>query len=157
VVSFLLQLCYLLQFHLILYVRFETVERVVNGTYTMQKRWIEQHELGWNQSKAQASAQEMYKRIFSMKFLPPGRGLWSMGSAITEQRGLYAALNNCAFVSTESMNVEPSKPFVFLMDLSMLGYFMRTFQSLLIMVALVLDLTLKEREVCLLKGLKIKE
>ena len=87
----------------------------------MQKRWIEQHELGWNQSKAQQSAQEMYKRIFNMKFLPPGRGLWSMGSAITEERGLYAALNNCAFVSTESMHVEPSKPFVFLMDLSMLG------------------------------------
>jgi hypothetical protein len=33
------------------------VERVVNGTYNMQKRWIEQHELGWDARKAQASAQ----------------------------------------------------------------------------------------------------
>ena len=32
---------------------FETVERVVNGTYNMQKRWIEHHELGWNARKAQ--------------------------------------------------------------------------------------------------------
>lgn len=44
-----------------------------------------------------------------------------MGSSITEERGLYAALNNCAFVSTETMRDDPSKPFVFLMDASMLG------------------------------------
>ncbi len=62
-----------------------------------------------------------YDRIFNMKFLPPGRGLWAMGSPLTEQRGLYAALNNCAFVSTESMRTDPVKPFVFLMDASMLG------------------------------------
>lgn len=41
------------------------------------------------------SAQEMYDRMFAMKFLPPGRGLWAMGSSITEERGLYAALYNC--------------------------------------------------------------
>jgi len=57
----------------------------------MQKQWIEQHQLGWNPWKvlpagcfathsefiaqAQKSAQEMFKRIFEMKFLPPGRGL----------------------------------------------------------------------------------
>jgi ribonucleoside-triphosphate reductase len=100
---------------------FETVERVVNGTYNMQKRWIEEHGLGWNSKKAQKSAQEMYTRIFEMKFLPPGRGLWAMGSPITEQRAMYAALNNCAFVSTEFLREEPTKPFTFLMDASMLG------------------------------------
>jgi adenosylcobalamin-dependent ribonucleoside-triphosphate reductase len=99
----------------------ETVERVVNGTYTMQRRWIEQHGLGWQQSKAQRSAQEMYDRIWQMKFLPPGRGLWAMGSPLTEERGTYAALNNCAFVSTAELSAEPTKPFVFLMDMSMLG------------------------------------
>lgn len=56
-----------------------------------------------------------------MKFLPPGRGLWAMGSPITEQKGLYAALNNCAFVSTDSMVESPAKPFAFLMDMAMLG------------------------------------
>lgn len=101
---------------------FETVERVVNGTYNMQKRWIEEHELGWNPWKAQKSAQEMYARIFDMKFLPPGRGLWAMGSPVTEQRRLFAALNNCAYVSTEHIDKdEPTKPFTFLMDASMLG------------------------------------
>lgn len=101
----------------------ETVARVVNGTYNMQKTWIEQHDLGWNGHKAQRSAQEMFQRIFEMKFLPPGRGLWAMGSPITEQRGLFSALNNCAFVSTEGLEKEDdkSKPFTFLMDASMLG------------------------------------
>ena len=100
---------------------FETVERVVNGTYNMQKRWIEQHQLGWNPWRAQKSAQEMYRRIFDMKFLPPGRGLWAMGSPITEEKMLYAALNNCAFVSTENLRENPSRPFCFLMDAAMLG------------------------------------
>ncbi|KAN0022468.1 hypothetical protein ACTFIU_004659 [Dictyostelium citrinum] len=100
---------------------FETVERVVNGTYNIQRKWIERHGLEWSQSKAQKSAQEMYSLIFEMKFLPPGRGLYACGSSITESKGLFAALNNCGFVSTLDMKKNPSKPFLFLMDASMLG------------------------------------
>ena len=99
----------------------ETVRRVVEGTYSMQKKWIESHQLGWNAWQAQKSAQDMYERIFNMKFLPPGRGLWAMGTPITEEKGLYAALNNCAFVSTKTIKEDYSKPFCFLMDASMLG------------------------------------
>ena len=99
----------------------ETVKRVVEGTYNMQKNWIEHHQLGWNAWQAQRSAKEMYDRIFNMKFLPPGRGLWAMGTPITEERGLYAALNNCAFVSTDNLKEDLAKPFCFLMDASMLG------------------------------------
>ena len=99
----------------------ETVRRVVEGTYSMQKNWIESHQLGWNPWRAQASAQEMYDRMFNMKFLPPGRGLWAMGTVITEEKNLYAALNNCAFVSTSTIKEDYAKPFTFLMDASMLG------------------------------------
>ena len=99
----------------------ETIKRVVEGTYSMQKHWIDSHGLGWNPWQAQRSAQEMYDRIFYMKFLPPGRGLWAMGTSITEEKGLYAALNNCAFVSTSTIKDDYSKPFCFLMDASMLG------------------------------------
>ena len=99
----------------------ETVRRVVEGTYSMQKKWIDSHQLGWNPWQAQKSAQEMYDRIFNMKFLPPGRGLWAMGTAITEKKKLYAALNNCAFVSTKTIKEDYAKPFCFLMDASMLG------------------------------------
>jgi ribonucleoside-triphosphate reductase len=100
---------------------YETVQRVVEGTYNMQKRWILANGLHWNERKAQRSAQEMYERIFTMKFLPPGRGLWAMGSPLTEERELYAALNNCAFVSTANLATDLSEPFTFLMDASMLG------------------------------------
>lgn len=84
----------------------ETVCRVVEGTYNIQKRWIDEHKLGWNAQKSQRSAQEMYERIFTMKFLPPGRGLWAMGSPVIEERGLYAALNNCLAGETQFFTKE---------------------------------------------------
>lgn len=99
----------------------QTVARVVEGTYEQQRRHVEGLRLGWNAQKAQFSAQEMYTRMFDMKFLPPGRGLWAMGSPITEERNLAAALNNCAFVSTANLRHDLSRPFEFLMDMSMLG------------------------------------
>jgi ribonucleoside-triphosphate reductase (thioredoxin) len=99
----------------------DTVQRVVEGTYSMQRRWIHANGLYWNHRKAQASAQEMFDRMFYMKFLPPGRGLWAMGSALTEERDLWAALNNCAYVSTENIVSDLEEPFTFLMDASMLG------------------------------------
>ena len=58
----------------------ETVQRVVEGTYTMQMNHIDGHQLGWNPWQAQKSAQEMYDRIFNMKFLPPGRGFMGYGN-----------------------------------------------------------------------------
>lgn len=88
---------------------FETVERVVNGTYNMQKRWVLDYALTWDDHKAQDSAQEMYDRMFNMKFLPPGRGLWAMGSPITEERGLFASLNNCFSYETEFITDEGIK------------------------------------------------
>lgn len=99
----------------------ETVARVVTGTFRIQRDWIESHRLGWDTRKARKSAQEMYERMFNMKFLPPGRGLWAMGSSITEERKLYAALNNCAFTSTFNLRETRAEPFCFLMDASMLG------------------------------------
>lgn len=44
-----------------------------------------------------------------------------MGTSIIKEKKLYAALNNCAFVSTENLEKDLSKPFCFLMDMSMLG------------------------------------
>jgi hypothetical protein len=102
--------------------RWETVERVVTGTFNMQKRWIDSNELHWDAAQSQLSAQNMYDRIYKMKFLPPGRGLWAMGSPLTEDRKMFAALNNCAFVSTETMwDGNPALPFTFMMDAAMLG------------------------------------
>ena len=99
----------------------QTIRRVIEGVYTMQKKWIIGNNLGWDNRKAQQSAQEMYERMFSMKFLPAGRGLWAWGSPITEEKGLYLALNSCAMVTTENIKDNLAEPFCFLMDASMLG------------------------------------
>ena len=64
----------------------------------------------------------MFDKIFHFKFLPPGRGLWAMGTKLTDEKDLYAALNNCAFVSTQQPNIEKFiDSFLFLMESSMLG------------------------------------
>lgn len=102
----------------------ETVRRVVEGAYTLQKQHILSNELGWNNRKGQRSAQEMYDRIFKMKFLPPGRMLWALGTPIIHERKVGQALFNCAFVSTINIGKgieEAIKPFTFMMDMSMVG------------------------------------
>ena len=111
---------------------YNTIQRVVEGTYSM----LYQHVVGvgspWRPDKAQRDAQEMFKRMFKFKFLPPGRGLWAMGTPIIRKAGLFAALNNCGFVSTRGIGaalkngtdpdfMERVDPFSFLFSMSMLG------------------------------------
>lgn len=100
---------------------YETVRRVVEGVYTIQKQHIDDYNLGWNQAKAQKSAQEMYERIFNFKMLPPGRSLWALGTNIVMERGLTEALYNCSFLSTKNIADNPGLPFANAMDFLMLG------------------------------------
>lgn len=100
----------------------EVCRRVVEGMYSIQKDWCETNRLPWNHNQAQASAKEAYDRLFNFKWTPPGRGLWVMGTPIVNEQRNSAALQNCAFVSTHEMTRnDPSKPFRFLMEASMLG------------------------------------
>ena len=98
----------------------ETCRRVVEGVFNIQKIHCKKNGLPWNEPKSQRSAQEMYDRMFQFKWLPPGRGLWTMGSDVVYEKG-SACLNNCAFVSTKDIGVDFAGPFCFLMDMSMLG------------------------------------
>ncbi len=98
----------------------ETLKRVVEGCYTVQLNHCRRLKLPWQPHKAQRSAQIMYELMWNFKFLPPGRGLWMLGTDYIYERG-GAALNSCAFVSTESIKFNFSEPFTFLMDMSMLG------------------------------------
>ena len=100
----------------------DVCERVINGMYSLQKEHAKSNRLPWNDSKAQASAKEAFERLFELKWSPPGRGLWVMGTPIVNTQRNSAALQNCAFVSTKEMTkTDPSKPFTFLMEASMLG------------------------------------
>jgi ribonucleotide reductase alpha subunit len=98
----------------------QTIKRVVEGCFLVQKRHCRDFKLPWNERQAQHSAQEMYRLMFEMKFLPPGRGLWSMGTDFMFERG-GACLNNCGFVSTDEINQDFASPFVWLMDMSLVG------------------------------------
>jgi len=100
----------------------DTVERVVNGVFEiLQHHVVNKLHCTWDAAKARERAEDMFRRVFEMKFLPPGRGLWAMGAPIITKKGFAAALNNCAFVSTASLSSDRLRPFLFLMDASMLG------------------------------------
>ena len=98
----------------------QTLKRCVEGLFYMQKQHCMKLGLPWDNNKAQKTAQDMYKRMWEFKMLPPGRGLWMLGTDYVEKHG-SACLNNCAFISTYTININHTRPFEFLMDLSMLG------------------------------------
>jgi len=98
----------------------ETLERVVEGIFNIQKRHCASMGLEWNNTKSQKTAQEMYTAMWEFKFLPPGRGLWMAGTPYVEERtgmGLF----NCSMVSTEDIDRLGARPFEFIMDGLMLG------------------------------------
>jgi len=100
----------------------DVCERVINGMYSLQKDHAKQNRLPWSDAKAAASAKEAFDRLFNLKWTPPGRGLWVMGTPLVNEQRNSAALQNCAFVSTNEMTKQnPGKPFAFLMEASMLG------------------------------------
>lgn len=64
-------------------------------------------------------AKDMFDRMFNMKWLPPGRGLFAMGTSAMRTKGA-GCLNNCMFVSTSEHN-DLADTYRRLMDFSMLG------------------------------------
>lgn len=100
----------------------EVVRRVIEGMYSIQKDHATKNRLPWNSNKAATSAKEAYDRLFHLKWTPPGRGLWTMGSPVVHDRGVAAALYNCSFVSTGDIDrYNPGYVFGWIMDALMLG------------------------------------
>lgn len=101
---------------------YQVCRRVIEGMYSIQKDHCKSNRLPWNDHKAQRSAQDAYERMFTFKWTPPGRGLWMMGTPLVNRDKNSAALQNCSFVSSADMTkTDPSAPFMFLMEASMLG------------------------------------
>ncbi|MFX0004734.1 MAG: ribonucleoside-triphosphate reductase, adenosylcobalamin-dependent [Promethearchaeota archaeon] len=98
----------------------ETIRRVVEGCYSIQKEHCIKLSLPWDDEKAQKSARIMFEKIWNFKFIPPGRGLWMMGTEFIARHGSMS-LNNCGFASTEDIDLKYSKAFEFVMDALMLG------------------------------------
>lgn len=104
----------------------EVCRRCIEGYYSILKDHCAAQRTPWNDMKARASAQDAYDRMFAFKWMPPGRGLWMMGTSfVHEGQGTSAPLQNCSFISTEKLSthsaVEATMPFSRLMEMSMLG------------------------------------
>jgi ribonucleoside-triphosphate reductase (thioredoxin) len=100
----------------------DVCQRVIEGMYSIQKDHCKTNRLPWSDARGQASAKEAFDRLFNLKWTPPGRGLWVMGTPLVNEQKNSAALQNCAFVSTKEMTkMDPARPFAFLMEASMLG------------------------------------
>lgn len=97
----------------------DTIQRVVEGCYSIQKDHCRDLGLEWDNDKSQRSAQEMYRRMWDLRMTPPGRGLWTMGTSVIEKTPMAAF--NCAFISTHDLSVNIAEPFCWAMDALMLG------------------------------------
>lgn len=103
----------------------DACRRVIEGTYSILKDHCLTNRTPWNELKAQKSAQDAFERMFEFKWLPPGRGIWVMGTEFVNGRRNSAPLQNCAMISTEKLSshshLEATLPFMRLMEMSMLG------------------------------------
>ena len=66
----------------------DVCERVINGMYQFQHHWALDTGVNWNPDKAQRSAREAFDLMFNMRWTPPGRGLWMMGTPFVMERGV---------------------------------------------------------------------
>ena len=98
----------------------QTCRRVIEGMFNMQKQHVFMLGLEWIDAKAQATAKDAFDRLFNLKWTPPGRGLWMMGTKFIEER-TAAGLFNCAFRSTRDVSKKGGYLFAWMMDALMLG------------------------------------
>lgn len=102
----------------------DCVVRVIEGMFSVLRTHADLHRIPWREERGQRLALEAAQRMATFRWTPPGRGLWMMGTDYMWERG-GAALNNCAFVSTEELSeADPEAtvgPFRFLMDSAMMG------------------------------------
>ena len=76
----------------------DTVARVVEGVMSIRKDYY-LNVVGkrWRDGDAHSIARRLAYAIHDMRMLPPGRGLWAMGTDYVYERGSHA-LNNCGAV-----------------------------------------------------------
>src|SRR5690606_17195977 len=58
----------------------DTVIRVIEGIFSIRKDWYIKNRIAWDDNHWQEYAFNMAIALFKMEWLPPGRGLWAMGT-----------------------------------------------------------------------------
>lgn len=74
----------------------DCVTRVINGTMSIRRDWYLKNRIAWSEDFWQEYAYGMAVSMFEMRWMPPGRGLWAMGTDFIYERGSMA-LYNCAY------------------------------------------------------------
>lgn len=81
----------------------DVVIRVVEGILTIRKEHYTKNALRWNDTEWHDYAQGMANSLFDMEWMPPGRGLWMMGTEFIYQHGGMANFNCAATDTTEDL------------------------------------------------------
>lgn len=76
----------------------DCVLRVTAGTFSIRKDWYVKNHIHWNENLWQAYARAFAESMFKMQWMPPGRGLWAMGTDFIYERGSMA-LQNCGYTN----------------------------------------------------------
>lgn len=98
----------------------DTISRVVRETFSQACKLLKT-DLGPLDLRLNLDIREFYDDLFNLRWLPGGRGLWAMGTPITD-KGHNEALNNCCFIKTEKHHAYPvSEPFRVAMQYLMEG------------------------------------
>jgi len=74
----------------------DTVIRVIEGVMSIRYDWYKKNNINFDVEKWNRFADHMAVSLFNMQWMPPGRGLWAMGSNIMYERGSMP-LYNCGF------------------------------------------------------------
>lgn len=74
----------------------DVVIRVTEGIFTIRKDWYLKNHIEWDESFWQHYALHFAVSLFKMEWMPPGRGLWAMGTEYIYERG-GMSLQNCGF------------------------------------------------------------
>jgi len=96
----------------------DCVIRVINGIFSIRKDWYLRNHIPWDEAYWQKYALDMAISMFRMEWMPPGRGLWMMGTRFMYERGSMS-LYNCAFTYLTSDAF--AEDIEWLMDSLMLG------------------------------------
>lgn len=79
----------------------DTIVRVVNGVFSIRKDWYARRGITWDEYYWQDVATVMSRAMFHMRMLPPGRGLYAMGTEHVYKVGSMP-LFNCGATTTRS-------------------------------------------------------
>ena len=97
---------------------YDTCLRVIEGMVSIRKTHYQLHGLPWDEEKWQKLGTQMLRALYMLRWSPPGRGMWAMGTTAVEKLG-SSPLVNCAY--TEIGDDGWVEDLAWMMDMLMCG------------------------------------